>query len=1638
MKVPALSAPPLREWMRGAALVLVSFVLPDVTRAQVVLSEIHYHPVEKSTFKPDGTPVLDLSKDLHEFIKLQNAGPAEVDLGGWKLTSGVKFTFPAGTKIPAGGFVVVAADPVRLAVVYPSLNGVLGPYTGVLKNSGETQNLLNAGGTVVDSVTYGTTFPWPNTPDALGADEEWTLIPTSAYQFKGRSLQRVSAFSAGNDPANWLASPPLSGGTGGPNPGGPNAVVRPTPRPVVLALSARQESDGAVLIRANQPTRITCTFSAGPVPASPVVEYFIDDINSFTEPRLTVPLTLQSTGLHTAILPGQLDRKIIRYRIKGDRGDGAEPISPRTDDAPLVPVTATTREAWHAYFISPVRAGATPPNVNRPIYDCFVSSTNLTRMNTNISQNPKRVTTSDARGLPREVPWVLPTAPIWNGTVPAVFISNGVVYDTQLRYHGSRYNRSAGRNSFKLLFAGFQPFDGDTSTFITDKQDLFITGQGLFENANLPLSRVRWVDWYLNGNAKLSRAEQGEYDGDLLDAYHQKMKNITGSSTLEETGEFYKSAGTLELPEGPYGKGNESLLAAVPASGTFAGWQPWQRYDYTYSLQNHSWKGATPLKAMLDGLWAARGTTAEVIPAANIPAVRAWFEANFDVQTTLTSMALLNWMCPWDDTTQNHFVWRRANGKWSHVPWDFDGMYGAGDGTSATSSIFLGEVNNPNNNSRGPNYLKDAFFKAFREEFKQRIWFVTNTLCDPNNLSTLTYTNASGVQRTYLQQIGGFAASRQTYINGTSSTGLGTFYKPVRPVNQLPAVAGNLIPNVLPGASLTGSVYVHSKTAAPVAHASSRWEIRLANGTYDAPAAFHEGAAYLTAWPIPFSQLTYGSTYYWRVKYLDADGHPSILSAETAFTYGPPSAAAGPLVFNEVLADNRRTLAHGDSFPDYIELKNNTGTALDLTGISLTDDPLLPNRFVFPPGTTIPAQGYLVVWGDGDTAAPGLHTGFALGAGGENLLLLNGASVLDALSFGPQAPDLSISRVGDGTGAWQLTVPSPNLTNTSALPSGAKATLSLNEWMAEPQSGEDWFELYNPDANPVALAGCYLSDTPSQPTLTRLPALSFIAGKGYFRFQADGSPLGFGSVNFKLSGGGSPLLLTDTDGVTPLATVNFGTQALGVSGGRLPDGSAVIRAFPGTASPGTSNFIPAPVVINEALTHSTPPLEDAVELYNPGPNDVDLGGWWLSDDADQLKKYQFPMGSMILAGGYKVIYENEFNPLPALPAGFALKSFGDQLLLSEVGSAGMPTGRRSVVRFGAAEENGSFGRVPTSTGADFAALTAPTFGADDAITVTDFRVGRGALNAPVKIGPVVIHEIMYRPADIAGPAGFEDNSEDEFVELLNRSGGALDVSGWRLREAMDFTFPAGTTLAAGAYALIVGFDPVVDTASRAAFLTNYALPPGTVLHGPYLPVLDNAGASLELARPNDPLTAPGVLVDQVQYRDIAPWPTGADGTGLSLQRVNAEAYGNDPVNWAARPPTPGAINPDAMDTDSDGMTDPWETVYLMNPSFAGDATQDADGDGLTNAAEFAAGTDPRDRSSALTATLKITAGTLKLQFTAQPGKVYAVEASSQLHPGSWQQVARLPAAAASSLVERDLGPVTTGRIFYRVVTPPRP
>jgi hypothetical protein len=72
--------------------------------------------------------------------------------------------------------------------------------------------------------------------------------------------------------------------------------------------------------------------------------------------------------------------------------------------------------------------------------------------------------------------------------------------------------------------------------------------------------------------------------------------------------------------------------------------------------------------------------------------------------------------------------------------------------------------------------------------------------------------------------------------------------------------------------------------------------------------------------------------------------------------------------------------------------------------------------------------------------------------------------------------------------------------------------------------------------------------------------------------------------------------------------------------------------------------------------------------------------------------------------------------------------------------------------------------------------------------------------------------------------------------------------------------------------------------------------------------LQDSGERLELKRPDVPDTngVAFVVVDEVRYNDKAPWPYAADGSGASLQRRSPAAYGNDPVNWQAAAPSPGA------------------------------------------------------------------------------------------------------------------------------------
>src|SRR4030095_6035570 len=74
------------------------------TRAQVVISEIMYHPLEEPAFNANGSPVLELYEEVHEFVEIHNPGPSALDLTGWKLSGGISFSFPPGSDIQPGEY----------------------------------------------------------------------------------------------------------------------------------------------------------------------------------------------------------------------------------------------------------------------------------------------------------------------------------------------------------------------------------------------------------------------------------------------------------------------------------------------------------------------------------------------------------------------------------------------------------------------------------------------------------------------------------------------------------------------------------------------------------------------------------------------------------------------------------------------------------------------------------------------------------------------------------------------------------------------------------------------------------------------------------------------------------------------------------------------------------------------------------------------------------------------------------------------------------------------------------------------------------------------------------------------------------------------------------------------------------------------------------------------------------------------------------------------------------------------------------------------------------------------------------------------------------------------------------------------
>ncbi|MBI5385136.1 MAG: lamin tail domain-containing protein [Verrucomicrobia bacterium] len=105
------------------------------------------------------------------WLELFNRSTNTVDLTGWRLDDGIDFRFAPGTSLPAGGFLVVAKEPMLVQSNHPGVT-VLGPFTNQLSRGGERIALKDAAGNPADEVCYFDARPWPAYANGFGSSLE--------------------------------------------------------------------------------------------------------------------------------------------------------------------------------------------------------------------------------------------------------------------------------------------------------------------------------------------------------------------------------------------------------------------------------------------------------------------------------------------------------------------------------------------------------------------------------------------------------------------------------------------------------------------------------------------------------------------------------------------------------------------------------------------------------------------------------------------------------------------------------------------------------------------------------------------------------------------------------------------------------------------------------------------------------------------------------------------------------------------------------------------------------------------------------------------------------------------------------------------------------------------------------------------------------------------------------------------------------------------------------------------------------------------------------------------------------------------------------------------------------------------------
>lgn len=391
-----------------------------------------------------------------------------------------------------------------------------------------------------------------------------------------------------------------------------------------------------------------------------------------------------------------------------------------------------------------------------------------------------------------------------------------------------------------------------------------------------------------------------------------------------------------------------------------------------------------------------------------------------------------------------------------------------------------------------------------------------------------------------------------------------------------------------------------------------------------------------------------------------------LLGAAFVLPAASPDSSQQDVRFLRVMSSNPDVcLPVAGEYRDWIELVNLSDEAVELTGWRLTEGLDVRGGMVFPK-TVLEAGASLVIYGgDPVEGAPSdaLFCGFNLSANGASLHLIDASfQERDSLEL-PNMPAGDVYALNVETGEYAICSPyediGAGLDLNAELDAPYRADgIYISEVMASNNltiadshgNYSDWIELCNGSGAEVNLAGYSLTDDAMNRRKFVFPEVTLPAGGRLLVFATGEEEKGVElHAGFRLASGGERVLLIDPQGAVVSA----------VAYDDLESDQSLIRAENGELektylpSPGHENTVQgarssmdpgyaAPesnalgLYINEAMCVVSG-RNDWVELVNESGADIDISGFGLSNNPYKPRKWQFPQGTVVPAGGYLLV-----------------------------------------------------------------------------------------------------------------------------------------------------------------------------------------------------------------------------------------------------------------------------------------------------------------------------------------------------------------------------------------------------------------